>query len=49
MQFLFWNALYVLSTFIHDEKYLLVAFVVTLIVSMTTAAMFLAKPYESNE
>ena len=45
LQFVYWNALYFLPSFVKDEKYILAAFGVTLLVSMTTAVVLLVRPY----
>ena len=44
MQFVFWSAYYTLSSSIKDERLVLISFVITLVISMVTAAVFLAKP-----
>lgn len=44
MQFIFWSAYYTLSGTMKDERLVLVGFVVTLVISMVTASVFLAKP-----
>jgi hypothetical protein len=44
MQFIFWSGYYTLNGMLKDERLMLAGFVVTLVVSMVTAAVFLAKP-----
>ena len=44
MQFIFWSAYYALGASLKDERLLLAGFVVTLVISMVTAAVFLARP-----
>ena len=44
MQFIFWSAYYTLSGSLKDERLVLIGFVLTLVISMVTAAVFLAKP-----
>jgi hypothetical protein len=44
MQFIFWSAFYTLTPMLKDERLTLAAFVVTLVISMVTASVFLAKP-----
>jgi hypothetical protein len=39
----FWSAFYTLTNFIKDERYVLIAFTVCLVISMVTAVAFLVE------
>ena len=43
MQFIFWSAYYALTAALKDERMVLGAFVFTLVISMVTASIFLAR------
>jgi len=42
--FVFWTAFYTLSRVIHEEKYILIGFIVCLVISMVTSVAFLGEP-----
>ena len=44
IQFAFWSAFYTLLGTLKDERMVVGAFVVTLVISMVTAAVFLVRP-----
>ena len=44
MQAIYWSAFYALIGRMSDDKFLFAVFGVTLLISMVTAALFLAKP-----
>ena len=44
MQFIFWSAYYTLTGTLKNEQFILAAFVITLVISMVTASVFLARP-----
>ena len=44
LMFVYWSACYTLTQTLKDERFILGAFVVTLVVSMVTATVMLVKP-----
>ena len=46
LQFVFWSALYTITSKMNEDRFVLAAFAFTLVISMVTASVFLAKPRE---
>lgn len=48
LMFVYWSACYTLTNTLKEERLILVAFVVTLVISMVTATVMLVKAKQKN-